>query len=100
MVVEPLAREDPLMLVQSVYIVLCLVGIVACFMLQAYRYRAAKGCRWWLYSGLALGLAWEALETWKFGAPGFPATRWLTTPAISATLMWAAIEDWRSRSLL
>ena len=83
------------MLAKAIYVTACVVGILAIFMLQNDRYRYARGCRWWLYSALSAGLAWEALDALTWGAPGFPATRWITTPALAAILAWAAIEDWQ-----
>lgn len=39
---------QPLTLWQLAYIACCLVGMAAIFVQQRYRYRNAKGCRWWL----------------------------------------------------
>jgi len=86
-----------MMLLQLAYIAVCLVGIVAIIALQQGRYRAACGCRWWLLSALAVGLAYEALEAWKWGVPGWPASRWITMPTLSASLTWSAFDDWRER---
>ncbi|MFO1081859.1 MAG: hypothetical protein U1E23_14670 [Reyranellaceae bacterium] len=78
---------------QLLYIGLCLASMVAVFWLQAGRHRDAKGCLWWSYSLLAFALGWEAIDAWKFGAPGFPASRWLLVPALLVVMAWAAIAD-------
>jgi len=96
-VVALAGRSLTVMLVQFVYIACCLAGIAAIFVQQRYRYRRAKGCRWWLYTLLALGLAYEGFETWKFGAPAFPAGRWLIVPSLAAVMAWAAWKDWGRR---
>lgn len=81
--------------IQLFYMAICLAGIVAIFHVQ--RYRVTTGTRWWLYNVLALALCWEAFDAWKFGTPGFPASRWLLIPSMSAVLVWTAIVDWRRR---
>lgn len=83
---------------QLLYIVCCLVALAAIFVQQQYRLRGARGCRWWLYSLLALGVAYEAMEAWKFGAPALPAGRWIVMPALAAVLAWSAANDWKSRN--
>ena len=83
---------------QLLYIACCLVALGAIFVQQQYRLRRAKGCRWWLYSLLALGVAYEGMEAWKFGAPAIPAGRWIVMPALAAVLAWSAANDWKSRN--
>lgn len=80
------------------YIAACLVAIGAIFVQQRYRLRGAKGCRWWLYSLLALGLGYEAIEAFKFGPPALPAGRWIVIPSLAAVLAWSAANDWKSRN--
>lgn len=80
------------------YVACCAVAIASTLVLQRYRYRRAKGCRWWLYTVLAIGLAYEGLEAWKFGAPAFPAGRWLVIPSLAAVMAWASVKDWRRRA--
>jgi hypothetical protein len=80
------------------YVLCCAVAIAAILLQQGWRYRTARGCRWWLYSLLALGLAYEGLEAWKYGAPALPAGRWLLVPPLAAVLAWAAAKDWKRRS--
>lgn len=96
MILEDLAR---LPLFTVLYVLCCLVAIVAIAMQQQYRYRRARGCRWWLYSALAFGLAYEALEAWTFGAPAFPAGRWFVIPPLAAVMTWAAAKDWHRREM-
>ena len=86
-----------MMLWQLLYIACSLVGIGAIFVQQRYRYRNAKGCRWWLYTVLAIGLAYEGLEAFKYGAPSFPAGRWIVLPSLAAVMAWAAAKDWKGR---
>jgi len=88
----------PFAVLQALYIATCLVAIGAIFVQQRYRLRRAKGCRWWLYTLLALGLAYEALEALKYGAPALPAGRWIVVPALAAVMAWAAANDWKSRN--
>ena len=82
---------------QLLYIACCLVALGAIFVQQRYRLRSSKGYRWWLYSLLALGVGYEAMEAWKFGAPAIPAGRWIVMPALAAVLAWSAANDWKSR---
>lgn len=87
----------PFAVLQLLYIACCLVALGAIFVQQQYRLRDARGCRWWLYSLLALGVAYEAMEAFKFGAPALPAGRWIVMPALAAVLAWSAANDWRAR---
>ncbi len=82
---------------QLLYIAICLAGILAVFHLQVCRHRHARGCRYWLYSLLAFGLGWEALDAWKYGVPGFPGSRWILVPSLVAVMVWAAATDWIDR---
>lgn len=79
------------------YVVCCVVAIGSIFVQQAYRFRTAKGCRWWLYTVLAGGLFYEAIEAWNYGAPAFPSGRWIVLPSLAAVLAWAASKDWQRR---
>lgn len=88
----------PFAALQLLYIAACLVGLAAIFVQQRYRLRDSRGCRWWLYSLLALGLCYEAMEAWKYGAPALPAGRWIVVPSLAAVLAWSAVNDWRSRN--
>lgn len=88
----------PFAVLQLLYIACCLVALGAIFVQQRYRLRHAKGFRWWLYSLLALGVAYEGMEAWKFGAPAIPAGRWIVIPALAAVLAWSAANDWKSRN--
>ncbi|WP_425065137.1 hypothetical protein [Reyranella sp.] len=88
----------PFALLQLAYIACCLVTIGAIFVQQRYRLRHAKGCRWWLYTVLAFGLGYEALEAFKYGAPALPAGRWIVVPALAAVMAWSAANDWKSRN--
>ena len=83
---------------QLLYIACCLVALGAIFVQQRYRYRNARKLRWWLYSLLALGVAYEGIEAFKYGAPAFPAGRWILMPALSGVLFWAAAKDWKGRN--
>ena len=80
---------------QIPYIAICLVGILAIFHVQ--HYREIRGIRWWLYNVMAIAIAWEAIDAWGYGTPGFPASRWLLLPVLTATLVWMAIADWQKR---
>lgn len=82
---------------QLLYIAICLAGIGAIFHLQRYRYRWARGCRYWLYTVVAFGLGWEAIDAWKYGVPGWPGSRWILVPSLVAVMAWSAIADWRER---
>lgn len=87
------------MLAELLYSIACVAGIVAIFNLQQHRHKTARGCRWWAYSFLAIGLAVEMIDAWGDGAPGWGSPRWLTTIGIAVVLGWAAVEDWqRNRS--
>lgn len=92
------------MIWQVPYILFCLAGVLAIFHVQRYRLRRTPGgtvvpisCRWWLYNVLAAALCWEAIDAWKFGTPGWPASRWLLIPSLSVVLVWIAISDWAKR---
>lgn len=92
------------MIPQLLYIAVCLAGVIAIFHVQRYRIGAAidhsvtaAGCRWWLYNVLAVAILWEAIDAYKYGPPGWPASRWLLMPAASATLVWTAVVDWLRR---
>lgn len=74
---------------QVPYILFCLAGLLAIFHIQ--RHRSIGGCRWWLYNVLALALIWEGFDAWKYGTPGWPASRWLLVPAMTLLLAWRAI---------
>lgn len=87
----------PFAVLQVVYIAACLVAIGAIFVQQRYRLRRAKACRWWLYTVLAAGIAYEGIEAFKYGAPAFPAGRWIVMPALAAVMAWAAAKDWAAR---
>jgi len=71
----------PLMLWQLAYIACCLIGMGAIFLQQRYRYRNAKGCRWWLYTLLAFGLAYDGDRGLQARPPAFPAGRWILLPS-------------------
>ncbi len=88
----------PFAVLQLVYMACCLVAIGAIFVQQRYRLRRARACRWWLYTVLAFGLGYEALEAWKYGAPALPAGRWIVVPTLAAVMAWAAAKDWFSRN--
>ncbi len=88
----------PFAVLQLLYIACCLVAMGSIFVQQQYRLRRARGCRWWLYSLLALGIAYEGIEAWKFGAPAIPAGRWIVMPALAAVMAWSAANDWKSRN--
>ncbi|WP_289296260.1 hypothetical protein [uncultured Reyranella sp.] len=79
------------------YVLCCVVAIASIFVQQAYRFRTAKGCRWWLYTVLAGGLFYEAMEAWSYGAPAFPSGRWIVLPSLASVLAWAAAKDWQRR---
>jgi len=83
---------------QLLYIACCLVALAAIFVQQRYRLHKAQSGRWWLYTILAFGVAYEGIETFKFGAPALPAGRWIVMPALAAVLAWSAANDWRSRN--
>lgn len=83
------------MLALMLYTAACAAGVVAIFNLQHLRHKSAKGCRWWAYTGLAIGLALEAVNAWHAGAPGWLSPRWLIAIGIAVVLGWAAIEDWQ-----
>ena len=82
---------------QLAYIFVCTIGVGAVFHLQHYRYGDARGCHYWLYSLVAFGLGWEAIDAWKYGVPGWPGSRWVLVPAIVAVMAWAAASDWLNR---
>ena len=83
---------------QLLYIGCCLAAIGSIFVQQRYRLKKARACRWWLYTVLAFGLGYEAIETFKYGAPAFPAGRWIVIPALAGVMAWSAAKDWRSRN--
>ena len=84
-------------LIQIAYIAVCLAGMFAIFALQRGRHRCACTLLWWTYTALAGGLAWEAIDAWKYAPPGWPASRWVLVPALAVVMTWAAISDWRKR---
>lgn len=87
----------PLVMWKVLYIAICLKGIAAIFQLQAFRYHDAKGCRYFLYTLVALGFGWEAIDAGLYGPPGFPSSRWVLIPAAVGALTWTAFDAYRTR---
>lgn len=79
--------------VQISYIAICLAVMVSIFGLQTGRHRHARGCHYWGFTALAFACGWEAIDCWKYGAPGFPSSRWVLMPALLLVLAWTAIAD-------
>lgn len=75
------------------YTAMCGVVILAAFWLQSYRHRASRACIYWSYSLLAFAMAWEIIDTWQRGAPGFPASRWFLVLALDVILVGAVLKD-------
>lgn len=82
------------MIAQVVYIACCLIAMGAIAFLQGNRMKDARGCLWWAYNVLLLAIGWEAIDAYMFGAPGFPASRWLLLPSLAMVKTWWAVSDW------
>ena len=82
---------------QAVYTLFCIVPIYAIWSLQRYEHRDAKPCIWYAYSVFTVGLIYEVAETWYYGPPDFPASRWLLVPSMAVVLVGSALKRWHGR---
>lgn len=82
-----------MMVAQIIYITLCLLAMGAIFHVQEYR----SSSLWWAYTILTFGLGWEAIDAWKYGAPGWPSSRWVMVPSLTIILVTVAVSEWRQR---
>lgn len=82
---------------QVVYLAICIATLYAILHLQRYRF-LNHGCGpFCAFTILSWAVAWEAVDCWVYGPPGFPASRWLLMPSLAAIFSWAAVEDWQKR---
>lgn len=81
------------MIAQAVYLMLCGATLYAILHLQRYRFLKCGRGHFCALTVLSWGVAWEGVDCWLFGPPGFPASRWLIMPSLLAIFGWAAIED-------
>lgn len=96
----PVARHQAMtvdLLARLFYAGCCLGGIYAVFHLQRYRHTKGDCSPYCAYTLVAFALGWELIDAWKYGAPGFPSSRWLLVPMLTFSFGWEAMADWRSR---
>jgi hypothetical protein len=79
------------------YAACCLAAIYAIFHLQRYRHLKGDCSPYCAYTLVAFAIAWEMIDAWKFGAPGFPSSRWLLVPMLTFSFGWEAWMDLRQR---
>lgn len=85
------------MIAQLFYSACCAGAMYAIFHLQRYRHSRGDCSPFCAYTLLLIGIGWELIDAWKYGAPGFPSSRWLLLPILAFSFGWEAIADWRTR---
>lgn len=75
------------------YVGVCATALVGAVLLQHARHEQSAAWLWAVWNAMAFYFAWEIVDALSFGAPGFPASRWLIAATCAAAFHSAA---WRA----